>query len=162
MSFTQHLKENLKEKIVGTTGVISSFASVLGSYQLCHSLCLSAITLLGLIGITVTGMPLLFLTKVAIPFWIAGFLLLVLMLLLAQFNILHFSKKLMLANIGLLIAGIPFERLAQFQKFFWITGATIVVVSIAWAFSGKNSSACCTSESQHKSKLKKDLKSSKK
>lgn len=159
MSFTQ----TLKEKIVGTTGVLSSFASVLGSYQLCHSLCLSAITLLGLIGITVTGMPLFFLTKVAIPFWIAGFLLLILMLILGRFNILHFSQKLMLANIGLLIAGIPFEQLAQFQKIFWILGAAIVVASIAWALSSKNSSACCISESQHKSKLKnKTKKSSKK
>jgi len=138
----------IKEKVINAGSMISGSASILGSYQLCHSLCLSAIALLSIIGITVTGMPLLFLTKVAVPFWIAGFSLLVLMIVLAQYNILHFSNKLMLANLGLLTAGVPFERLAQFQKFFWIAGILLVVASISWAFAGRKNKSCCVSESK--------------
>lgn len=138
----------IKEKAVSAGSMISGSASILGSYQICHSLCLSAITLLSLIGITVTGMPLLFLTKVAIPFWIAGFSLLAIMVILAKYDILHFSNKLMLANIGLLTAGVPFERLVQFQKFFWIMGAMIVVASIVWALVDKKNNSCCVSESK--------------
>ena len=113
---------NFKEKIVEAGSALSAGTSILGSYQLCHSLCMSAIALLSIIGITVTGMPLLFLTKVAVPFWIAGVSLLVIMLMLWQYKILHFSSKLVLANAGLLVAGIPFESVASFQKLFWILG----------------------------------------
>lgn len=135
---------HIKEKIMQAGGAISATTSVLGSYQLCHSLCLSAITLLSIIGITVTGMPLLFLTKVAVPFWIAGAILMIIMLSLWQAKLMHFSPKLMLANSGLLIAGIPFNSLAQFQKLFWILGGLIFVYSIAWALADKNKTKCCT------------------
>ena len=67
------LKKTVKEKGTGVLGIFSGIASFLGSYQVCHSACLALISLLSLVGITVAGMPLLFLTQVAIPFWITAF-----------------------------------------------------------------------------------------
>ena len=135
---------DIQKKLIESGSALSATTSILGSYQLCHSICLFAIALLSFIGITVTGMPLLFLTKVAVPFWIAGASLFGAMLVMAHFNQMHFSKKLMLANAGLLFAGTPFESVARFQKFFWLFGAMIVIGSIVWALADKNKqSACC-------------------
>lgn len=143
-----------KEKLFGAGGALSSTASILGSYQLCHSLCLSAITLLSLIGITVTGMPLLFLTKLAVPFWIAGASLFVVMTGLAFLKEMHVSNKLMLANAGLLFAGVPFETVAVFQKFFWLGGAIIVISSIVWALADRTPTSCCSANKNKNDKKK--------
>lgn len=134
---------DVQKKIIESGSALSATTSILGSYQLCHSLCLSAIALLGFIGITVTGMPLLFLTKVAVPFWIAGASLFGAMLALVHFKQMHFSKKLMLANAGLLFAGTPFESVVSFQKFFWVFGAIIVIASVVWAVADRNKQLSC-------------------
>ena len=59
----------IKEKVMGATGSVSGVASVFGSWQVCHNICLGLIAVLAVLGVTVTGMPLLFLTKWAIPLW---------------------------------------------------------------------------------------------
>ena len=73
---------SVKEKLIGTSGGITGALSVLGSYQVCHNACLALISLLTVLGFTVAGMPLLFLTKVAIPFWIAAVSLLTITIIL--------------------------------------------------------------------------------
>src|SRR3989338_5629834 len=98
-----------EEKAIGAVGSISGTASILGSWQVCHSICLGIIALLGIIGITVVGMPLLFLTKIAIPLWAIAILLLIITI------ILYLKKKCIsrgwiLLNTGLIIAGIPFQQ----------------------------------------------------
>jgi hypothetical protein len=66
----------IKEKFTGIAGSISGITSVLGSWQICHNLCLVVITVLSIIGITLIGMPLMFLETIALPFWIIAFVLL--------------------------------------------------------------------------------------
>ena len=123
---------NIKEKILGGTAGMSGALSFLGSYQVCHNTCLALISLLTILGFTVAGMPLLFLTKVAVPFWIAAFSLLVSTIFLKHKKKFHISDKTILFNSGLIIAGIPFQQLQQFNYIFWIVGGILAIFSIGW------------------------------
>ena len=120
--------KNLKEKAIGATGSVSGITSIFGSWQVCHNICLGLIALLGIIGITVVGMPLLFLTKIAIPLWSVAF---VLLLVTIWFYIKKkcISQNLIMFNSGIIIAGIPFQPLQNFQILFWMIGGALVVVS---------------------------------
>lgn len=128
---------NLKEKILGTSGSITGALSFLGGYQVCHNACLALIAFLTFLGFTIAGMPLLFLTKVAIPFWIAAASLLIFMIALKYKKIIHLSNKMLLFNSGLIIAGIPFQQLQQFNYLFWIAGGILIIFSIGWYFYDK-------------------------
>ena len=123
---------NLKEKLLGMSGSLTGGMSFLGSYQVCHNACMALVAFLTFLGFTVAGMPLLFLTKVAVPFWIAAVSLLIIMLALNYKKIIHLSNKMLLLNSGLIIAGIPFQQLQKFNYIFWIIGGTLVVSSIGW------------------------------
>ncbi len=122
-----------KTKLIEKTGNISSIVSgtmgFLGGYQVCHNICLGVIALLSIIGITAAGMPLLFLTKVAIPFWIAAVILLGITLFF-YFKKKCISRNLLLFNGGIIIAGVPFNSLKDFSVFFWIMGGSIILISI--------------------------------
>jgi len=118
-----------KEKLISATGSISGIASIMGSWQVCHSICLAIISVLAVLGITVAGMPLAFLTTLAIPFWTIAFLLLLVLLSL------HHTKKCIsgntiLFNSGLIIAGIPFQQVQAFQPAFWTIGGIMAGMSI--------------------------------
>ena len=118
-----------KEKVIGLGGSLSGVTSFLGSYQVCHNLCMGAIALLSVIGIAVVGMPLLFLTKVAVPFWIAA----VSLLLVTLFVYLKkrcLSGKLLVFNSGLVVAGVPFRELQHFSLLFWSVGGALVTLSL--------------------------------
>src|SRR3989338_1607249 len=116
--------KNLKEKAIGATGSISGAASILGSWQICHSICLGLIALLSIVGITITGMPLLFLTKVAVPLWSIAVLLLIAVMIMYKTR-KCISKNLIMLNSGLIIAGTPFQSLKQFSIIFWTVGGLI-------------------------------------
>lgn len=122
-------KEKLIEKTGSITSSVSGTLSFLGGYQICHNVCLGIIALLSLIGITIVGMPLLFLTKVAIPFWIAAFFLFFISLFFYLRN-KCISKNLLLLNAGIIIAGVPFNALKDFLIVFWIIGGSLVLLSI--------------------------------
>ena len=124
---------SLKEKFVGISGTLAGATSVLGSYQVCHNVCLGIILVLSIIGISVAGMPLMFLTKVAVPFWIAGAVLLATTFLMTKYYSMHFQKSLILANAGLLIAGAPFKQIQAYQTTLWVIGGLIIAVSIILA-----------------------------
>src|SRR3989344_4026000 len=119
-----------KEKLAGITGSISGVASVLGSWQVCHNVCFGLIVLLSIIGITVVGMPLLFLTKIAVPIWIVAFVLL-LITIGFYFKKRCISGRLIILNSGLVIAGIPFKILQPFLVFFWIIGGMLGILGIS-------------------------------
>ena|SRR3989338_5607450 len=116
----------VKERIAGFVGSASGLASVLGSWQVCHNICLGLIALLAFFGIAATGMPLLFLTKVAIPFWIAAFILLFITLGF-YFKKRCISKQMILFNTGLVVIGIPFFQ--SFTKVFWGTGLAFIFIA---------------------------------
>ncbi len=126
----------IKEKAMGVTGSVSGAASILGSWQVCHSVCLGLIALLSVMGITLTGMPLLFLTKIAVPLWLIALALLGVVL---YFYVKRhcISKNLILLNSGLIIAGTPFQAVRQYQQAFWIIGGGIALVGIALFAKGK-------------------------
>ena len=122
-------KTRAREKLVGAAGSLSGITSFFGSYQVCHNLCISTIVLLSLIGITVIGMPLLFLTKVAVPFWIAAVLILIITLLVYAKK-RSVSGKLLVFNSGLIVAGVPFQQLQHFSLLFWSVGGALAALSL--------------------------------
>ena len=122
----------LKEKILGVSGGISGSLSFLGGYQVCHNACLALVAFLTFLGFAVAGMPLLFLTKVAIPFWIAAISLLLITLILKHKKIISLSDKAILLNSGLIVAGMPFQQVQEFNYVFWTIGGVLVVSSIGW------------------------------
>ena len=121
---------NAKERLIGATGSVAGIASILGTWQACHNVCLALVGFLSILGITVIGMPLVFLTEVAIPVWTVA------VILLTITAILYIKKKcissrLLLVNSGLIIAGVPFPFLQQFTEIFWIIGGLLVVTGIS-------------------------------
>ena len=122
-------KNIVTEKTATLSSSLSGALSFLGGYQVCHNVCSGIIALLSLIGITIVGMPLLFLTKVAIPFWTAAVLLFAITLAL-YFKKKCISKNLLMLNSGIIIAGIPFKAVQDYLAIFWIIGGTLVVLSI--------------------------------
>ncbi|MBI3026988.1 hypothetical protein HYY70_02650 [Candidatus Woesearchaeota archaeon] len=123
---------NIKDKILGASGSLTGSLSFLGSYQVCHNACLALVAFLTFLGFTVAGMPLLFLTKVAIPFWSVAVFLLLIMMILKFKKIIHASDKVILLNSGLIIAGVPFQQVQNFNYVFWIAGGVLVIFSVGW------------------------------
>ena len=128
---------NLKEKILNVSGSLTGTLSFLGGYQVCHNACLALISVLTILGFTVAGMPLLFLTKVAVPFWIAAIFLLTTMIILKYKKIMNLSSKVLLLNSGLIIAGVPFQQVQKFSYVFWTVGGGLVIFTIGWYFYDK-------------------------
>ena len=122
-------KSRAREKLVLRLGSLSGITSFFGSYQVCHNLCMSTIALLSLVGITVVGMPLLFLTKVAVPFWTAAVLILIITLLVYAKK-RGVSGKLLIFNSGLIVAGVPFRQLQQFSLLLWSVGGALAALSL--------------------------------
>ena len=123
---------NIKEKMLNVSGSLTGTLSFLGGYQICHNACLSLISVLTILGFSVAGMPLLFLTKVAVPFWTLALALLILTIILKFGKNMGFSGKIILLNSGLIIAGIPFQEVENFNYIFWIAGGSLVAFSIGW------------------------------
>lgn len=119
-----------KGKVLSAFSGISSSLSFLGGWQICHNLCLGIIASLSLIGITIVGMPLLFLTKYAIYFWSFSVLLLIPTLIMYWKNRKCMPRNLILANIGIVIAAVPFASLQTYQLIFWVIGGVLIGISI--------------------------------
>ena len=118
-----------KETLASVTGTVSGVAGILGSWQVCHTVCLGLISMLSVVGITVVGMPLAFLTKLAIPFWTIA------VITLGITGLIYvrkkcFSKHLLTMNFGFIIAGVPFPSWQKYSIFFWALGGTIALASI--------------------------------
>ncbi len=120
----------LNNKLIQGTNTVSGSVSVLGSYQICHNICMGLISLLSILGITIVGMPLVFLTKIATPFWIAAISLLALMTILKLTIMKGLSTNMMIFNSGLIIMGIPFKILQIYKNYFFIIGGLIVFIAI--------------------------------
>lgn len=118
-----------KEKFLASGSGVSGSLSFLGSYQVCHSLCMSIVSILAGIGIYVKGMPLLFLQKLATPLWIAAVSVFVIMALLYTQKKMCVSKNTLLFNLGVITAAIPFKAFEEYLILFWIVGGTIVLIS---------------------------------
>lgn len=122
-----------KERFLSLFSGLSGGLSFLGGWQVCHNLCLGIIALLSVIGITVVGMPLLFLTQYAVYFWSAAVIILIPTFILYWKNRKCMSVKLLLLNVGIIIASIPFASLRTYQVVFWLVGG-IFITSSVWMF----------------------------
>ncbi|MBI2670421.1 hypothetical protein HYX18_00360 [Candidatus Woesearchaeota archaeon] len=127
----------LNNKLIQGTNAVSGSVSVLGSYQICHNICMVLISLLSILGFTIIGMPLVFLTKIATPFWIAAVSLLTLMIILKLTIMKGLSTNMMILNSGLIIAGIPFKSLQIYKNYFFIMGGLIALLSIVIIINNK-------------------------
>ena len=119
-----------KGKMLSLFSGISGGLSFLGGWQICHNLCLGIVAVLSLIGITIVGMPLLFLTRYALYFWLAAVLILMPTLIMYWKNRKFMSKNLIMLNIGIIIAATPFNSLQPYQLLFRIAGGALVVASV--------------------------------
>ena len=119
-----------KEKFMGLFSGLAGSLSFLGGWQVCHNLCLGIIALLSAIGITVVGMPLLFLTQYAIYFWSIAVLLLIPTLALYWKNRKCMSSKIILFNVGIVIASVPFAQLQTYQFLFWAIGGVVIISTV--------------------------------
>lgn len=135
----------IRERVVGYTGTVSGGASIISSYSLCHQICLGVIALLSLAGITVAGMPLMFLSKYQTLFWGIGIAMLGIMSIFYYFHKGCISGTLLSANAGFLIAGLPFPIVSPYQLLLWEVGGVIVVASIAvWCMGMvRSNKPCC-------------------
>lgn len=110
-------------------GSISSCAAVLGSWQICHSVCLSLIALLATIGVVIQGMPLLFFNTWQWPLWITAAAFFGLLLYLRfGLRMRSFSDQTVVGNAGLLLAGVPFGGAAQGSL--RMVGLVVVLVTL--------------------------------
>lgn len=149
----QDISSPSKESVLGYTGTISGGASILSSYTICHQVCLGLIALLSIVGITVAGMPLAFLSKYTMFLWGLGAAMLGITAILYHFHPHCISGRLLTANAGFLIAGLPFEAFLKYQRFLWTIGGTIVAsILISWLLErhknrGLQGSCCSKSQS---------------
>jgi len=120
-----------KAKLLNSFSGLSAFLSTLGSsWSICHSICLTLITLLAGIGVVLTGMPLLFLFEYNLYLWGAAVLLLIPSAIMFLKNPGCISKNLMLFNCGVIIAGIP-TNLVNLQPFSWLVGGILVLAALS-------------------------------
>ncbi|HLG24283.1 MAG TPA: hypothetical protein VI564_05130 [Candidatus Nanoarchaeia archaeon] len=139
------MKEETKEKVLGATGSLSGAASIMGSWQICHSICLGIIALLSVVGITITGMPLLFLTSIRTPLWMIAVVLLMATIVLYQMK-KCISRNLIIFNSGLIFAGIPFQNLQTFSIYFWVIGGAISLTAVVLYLKDRKKAKRCEHE----------------
>lgn len=135
MPAARNTKKGLKENIASAISGFSGLMGVFSSWAVCHNVCTAAIALLAIIGITVTGMPLLFLQSVAVPFWTAAVILLIALLVLKWRKMGCLSGKMLLLNSGLVVMGTPFGT--QFRQLFWLVGGALVLAAAFSFVKGK-------------------------
>ena len=116
-----------KEKAFVAISGVSGSLSFLGGWQICHNLCLAVIAFLSFIGISVVGMPLLFLTQYAPYFWSIAIFLLVPTLIMYFKNRHCASKNLILFNFGIIVFSTPL--LQEISLVFWIIGGIVIAYS---------------------------------
>ncbi len=127
----------LKEKILSLTSSFSGLMGVFSSWTVCHNVCIALIALLAIIGITVVGMPLLFLQKVAVPFWTVAVILFAVLLALKMRKMGCLSGKALTLNAGLIVFGMPLQSLQQFSLLFRVAGGAIILAAVAMFISGR-------------------------
>ena len=100
-------------------------------------MCLAVIAILSAVGITIVGMPFLFLAEYAVYFWSLALLLLAPTLIMYWRNRKCMSVKLILLNVGIVIASVPFSWLQIYQVAFWTVGGALIAASAILFLGGK-------------------------
>src|SRR3989338_2126341 len=121
----------LREKALSAASGLSGLMGVFSSWTVCHNVCTAAIALLAIIGITVAGMPLLFLQSVAVPFWTAAVLIFAVLVALKLKGMVCLSGNALMLNGGLILFGMPLQSLQGFILLFRLAGSVLILAAVA-------------------------------
>lgn len=121
-------------RIAGAASAASAGGSIAGIHNVCHSICMLAVSVLSVVGITIASDALMWLQGLALPFWTFGVAMLAATLLMRMRMGPCISLKLIVANTGLLIVGVPFVQLQALAPLFWATGAGVTAYALLWYF----------------------------
>ncbi|HIG98634.1 TPA: hypothetical protein HA231_04390 [Candidatus Woesearchaeota archaeon] len=121
----------LREKALSAASGLSGLMGVFSSWTVCHNVCTAAIALLAIIGITVAGMPLLFLQSVAVPFWTAAVLIFAVLVALKLKGMGCLSGNALMLNGGLILFGMPLQSLQGFILLFRLAGSVLILAAVA-------------------------------
>ncbi|MBI2145031.1 hypothetical protein HYU18_01775 [Candidatus Woesearchaeota archaeon] len=124
-------KASLRERLLSVGSGASGLMGIFSSWAVCHNVCTAAIAFLAVMGVTVTGMPLLFLQSVAVPLWTAAVALLVVLLILKIRKMGCLSTNALMLNGGIIIFGMPLQALQDFILFFRLAGGAVILVAAA-------------------------------
>lgn len=130
-------KNTIVERLAGVGSGLGGLMGVFSSWAVCHNVCTAAIALLAIIGITVTGMPLLFLQSVAVPLWTAAVIILAVLLLLKWRKIGCLSGRALLLNSGLIVFATPLQQLQDFSLAFRAAGAAMALAAAFMLIKGR-------------------------
>lgn len=130
----------LKNRLLGSGGTASGVLGGIGSiHNVCHSLCVTVVSILAIFGITTQILPLMFLQTYQMYFWWAA---LVFTIASAYFYLkirypMTRDRNLLIINTGLLIFGLPFAQLADFTDFLRFIGGSVAVIGLFLFIFGK-------------------------
>ena len=130
----------LKSRMFVLGGTASGVVGGIGSlHNVCHSLCVTAVSILAIFGITTQILPLMFLQVYQMYFWTAAlvFTLLSAYFYLRQRHPMTRDRNLLLINTGLLIFGLPFSQIADYMDFFRFIGGSLTLAGLFLLVLGK-------------------------
>lgn len=137
---------SLKSRLFGGGGTTSGVLGGIGSlHNVCHSLCVTVVSIAALFGITLNILPLMFLQTYQLYFWIAALIFTVtsLYFYLQQRRKVARDRNLLLINSGLLIFGLPLAQvsflsvLADYTEFFRFIGLSLAGVGLILLIFGR-------------------------
>lgn len=132
--------EQIKSRFLPAGSTVSGAMGALGSvHNVCHSVCVAIVSLLSLVGISLSILPLMFLQTYQAYFWFAAF---VFTLLALRFYVLQpqrpaHNRNWLLLNSGFLLFGLPFRQLADYMDFFRFVGISLVLIGLLLFMFGK-------------------------
>lgn len=130
---------SLRSRLFGGGGSISGALGGIGSvHNVCHSLCVTVVSVLAIFGIGTSILPLMFLQTYQLYFWLAAlvFTLASLYFYLKQRRKIARDKNLLLINSGLLIFGLPVDQvnflsvLVDYMDFFRFIGISLTAAGV--------------------------------
>lgn len=125
---------SLRSRLFGSGGTASGVLGGIGSvHNVCHSLCVSIVSIAALFGITLNILPLMFLQTYQLYFWRAAFIFTIasLYFYLKQKHKSVFDRNLLLINYGMLTFGLPLSGfLADYSDFFRFIGISLAVAGV--------------------------------
>ena len=150
MSAVRIKAQVLKSRLFGGGGTASGVLGGIGSiHNVCHSLCVTVVSILAIFGITTSILPLMFLQTYQMYFWVGALVFTVasFYFYLQQKRRVARDRNLLFINFGLLIfglpavalaeAGLPLAFLADYMDFFRFVGVTLTVGGLFLLLFGK-------------------------
>ncbi len=111
------------------SGIIGSVGSL---SNVCHSLCMSIVSLFAVLGITLNILPLMFIQTYRLYFWLVAFVFtaLAVYFFIKQKKYFARDRNFIILNTGLLIFALPFYFLADYMDFFRFVGGVIAIIGL--------------------------------